>query len=694
MTLKIRIYSAVICWLALYTGGAAAASLTGALIAWQPLQLDVVGPVARESDTSPNPFLDIRLDVTFTSPAGENFVVPGFFAGNGLGIGVGTIWRTRFTPIEPGNWQYSARLLSGTNVSVADQVDEFDVITPAQSTGEFLIAPADKTAAGFLGTGRLAYAGEHYLKFSDGTYWLKGGVDSPENFFGFAGFDNTVNQAGGVGEAQMPMGVHHYAEHVAHWQSGDPLFTSEDTGIDSKGIVGAVNYLASEGINSMYFLLMNLGGDGRETYPFVGATGSDYDNTHYDISKLHQWNVVLQHMQNKAVAAHLVLGEQEQENKNWLDGGELGTQRKLYYREMVARFAYLNAVKWNLSEESRYGNERHIAFGNALRRYDWAEHPIAVHSFVDDPAIAYDALLGNDLFTISSIQFSPENADEFTETWRDKSKAAGVPWVIDMDEVGPGNTGLTESNADKLRREVLYPVYFSGGNVEWYFGFQGADIRTENFRTREPMYQYMRYARELIEQHLPFWEMQPDDSALIGGDSNDQVFAKPGDTYAIYLNSGNREPRLQVLAGDYTLRWFNPRNGEFDTDINSVSGTQISIGPAPNELQEDWVVLIKRVAPATEATTETTSETNTADSTREPETDNSPGQSESTSESSPELGAANTASGKSGSADWWLLTTIALLLCFRLLLGFRRWRILPRTFNMLGIQRVKVNRVE
>lgn len=694
----------VLCWFFLHTGIATAATLEGSRIAWQPLQLDVIGPVARESDSSPNPFLDIRLDVTFTSPSGEKTRVPGFFAGDGAGGGNGAVWRTLFTPDQSGTWQYSAKLFSGVNVAVADQTDGFDTIAVANDTGEFVIAPADTAAPGFLGTGRRTYDGGHYLKLANGSYWLKGGVDSPENFFGYAGFDNTINQAGGVGEAQMPMGVHHYADHVADWQQGDPLFTSENTGVDSKGIIGAINYLASEGVNSMYFLLMNLGGDGRETYPFVGATGSDYDNTHYDISKLHQWNIVLQHMQTKAVAAHFVLGEQEQENKNWLDGGELGVQRKLYYREMAARFSYLNSVKWNLSEESRYGSERHIAFANALRRVDWAQHPIAVHSFVDDPALAYDALLGNDLFTISSIQFSAENADEFTESWREKSRAAGVPWVIDMDEVGPGSMGLTDSNTDQMRKEVLYPVYFSGGNVEWYFGFQGADIRTENFRTRERMYRYMRYAREFIETQLPFWEMQPDDDALIGGHHNDQVFAKPGDTYAIYLNNGNREPRLQVPAGDYTLQWFNPRNGEFDANTSTVSGEQISLGPAPANLQEDWVVLIKKAQSANEATStgsETGNSNNQSEETQNTgNTSNTPDTAESQEtsidsesigpepaltavENTPDVGAANTTPDNNanpsngGATSQWFLTTIALLAWFRLLLSFRRRCVLP-----------------
>jgi len=700
------------------TGDAKAATITGAQTTWQPLQLDVVGPSAKETDVSPNPFLDIRLDVIFTSPTGENFIVPGFFAGNGAGVGEGNIWRARFTPDQPGQWQYRVRLLGGQNVAVAQETIGFESLPASDDTGEFIVAPADSDAPGFLGKGRLNYVGEHYLQFTNGNYWVKAGVDSPENFFGYAGFDNTINQPGGVGEAQLVEGVHRYTDHIDDWQLGDPLFVSEDTGIDSKGIIGAINYLASEGVNSMYFLLMNLGGDGRETYPFIGTTGSDYDNTHYDISKLHQWNTVLQHMQNKSIAAHIVLGEQEQDNKNWLDGGELGIQRRLYYRELAARFAYLNALKWNLSEESRYGDERHLAFADTLRSVDWARHPIAVHSFVDAPAKAYDALLGNDLFSISSIQFSAENADEFTETWREKSRNAGLPWVIDMDEVGPGNTGLTTDNADQLRREVLYPVYFSGGNIEWYFGFQGADIRTENFRTREPMYRFMRYAREFIEQHLPFPDMQAMDDLLVGASTNDQVFADPGNTYAIYLNSGNREPSLQVSKGDYTLQWFNPRNGEFDERISMVTGDTINIGTPPDDPEEDWVVLIKLAEQAsqtidkeiidnmetqtnaidvttesTEATTNATTNIDNIENELTENTDESIANIDNAS-TSPELGEANAESSGGGLTDWWMLIATSLLLLFRLLLCFRRWCVLTIGSNVLRIQSVEIHRVE
>jgi len=39
-----------------------------------------------------------------------------------------------------------------------------------------------------------------------------------------------------------------------------------------------------------------------------------------------------------------------------------------------------------------------------------------------------------------------------------------------MNEITPSNVGLGPDNADELRKEVLYDVLFSGGNLEWYCG--------------------------------------------------------------------------------------------------------------------------------------------------------------------------------------------------------------------------------
>ena len=64
---------------------------------------------------------------------------------------------------------------------------------------------------------------------------------------------------------------------------------------------------------------MNLGGDGQDTCPFVDAANTRYKKTHYDISKLNQWDMTLNHAQNSGIAPNIVLSATEDANERWLN---------------------------------------------------------------------------------------------------------------------------------------------------------------------------------------------------------------------------------------------------------------------------------------------------------------------------------------------------------------------------------------
>ncbi|MCG8349912.1 MAG: DUF5060 domain-containing protein [Chloroflexales bacterium] len=588
----------------------AAGTVTGELKKWHPITVSFNGPAASERDDNPHPFLDYRLNVTFTGPDGKSYLVPGFFAGDGKGGSSGNVWQVRFAPDQVGEWSYTASFRSGSNVAIdlnaeAGVPNSFD-----GAKGSFTIAALDSSAPGFLRWGRLEYTGKHYLKFRDGPYWIKGGADSPENFMGYKGFDNTVDQGGIVKNF-----THEYTPHVDDWNSGDPNFTSADTGYDGRAIIGALNYLGKQHVNSIYLLPMNLGGDGQETYPFVGAANNSFDKTHYDISKLEQWNIVFEHAQRQGVALHVVLAETEQQNENWLDNGNLGAERKLFFRELIARFGYVLALKWNLSEENDYSVAKLREFTDYIKALDWAGHPISVHTHPNNFS-DYKEIVGEERFTATSIQYNPDKANDYVESWRTASAEAGRPWVIDMDENNPAGVGLTDSNANELRKRVLYDVYFSGGNIEWYGGYHdlplGGDLRMEDFRTREAMWTYMWYARRFMQENLPFWEMNPADNLL--SDENNafgggQIFAAPGEVYAIYLPNASAGGILDLSTVaktiEFTMRWYNPRSGEFVGNPTSViGGSALDLGKPPSDPNEDWVILLnKESAPEPEPVT-------------------------------------------------------------------------------------------
>ena len=571
-----------------------AATISGQMSQWHPLTVDFAGPFATETDGSPNPFMDYRLVVEFTSPSGNVRQVPGFFAGNGQGGGSGNVWRARFAADEPGTWRYRANFRQAVDAAINLDFNSGNTASFHGEEGTFSISGVDPSSNGFLRWGSLDYVGEHYLKFRNGPYWIKTGTDSPENFLAYAGFDATFDQ-GGVREGF----IHRYDAHRSDFRDGDPLFTSADTGVDSRGIIGSLNYLSDRGVNSIYFLPMNLGGDGYDTHPFLAPERTEYFKTHFDISKLHQWNQVLSHAQNRGIALNVVLNETEIENREWQDDGLFGRERQLYYRELIARFGYLLAIKWNISEENNFPVDfvREAAF--YLSALDWTSKPVTLHT-PPDRFENYFALLGNPLITATSIQYDTNRASEYTEEWRQRSRDAGVPWVVDLDE---NATGLLDNNTDDLRRRVLYDVLFSGGNIEWYFGFGGpplgGDITVEDFRTREIMWNQSRYARELMERELPFNRMQPQDN-LVSNENQDfggaEVFAAPGEIYAVYLPNASGNAQLQLPSSNtaWRLRWFNPVSGQFEreeTRQDNGNGV-VSLENPPSARDRDWVILV------------------------------------------------------------------------------------------------------
>ncbi|MGC8643912.1 MAG: DUF5060 domain-containing protein [Isosphaeraceae bacterium] len=570
---------------------------------WHPLGLTFHGPVAAETDEHPNPFFDNRLQVLFTGPDGRAFNVPGFFDGDGKGGERGTCWRVRFSPNKPGRWRYRASFRTGAGVAVDLAPDAGKPSALDGVSGEFSVASRDASAPGFLKWGLLCYVGGHYLKFQDGPYWIKGGTDTPENLLAYAGFDNTPAS-------------HRFVTHRDDWRPGDPDWG----GGKGRCLIGALNYLASRHVNSIYFLTMNIGGDGKDVWPWAGSPNpkgsSKNDNLHYDVSKLGQWNMVFEHAQRKGLALHFVFNEAETANKRELDNGELGPERKLYYREMIARFGHHLALEWNLCEEYNLGFNlgpaRIRAFADYIRALDPYDHPVTVHS-AGDPVEQLRFTFGDRRFGLTSIQLNQRPIQEVARAIRDATRRAGRPLPVCLDEFtvdrGQSASHIPVDDAEGHRREKIWPAYFAGGQLEFILQ---DELRTESFKTpkRDKLWRYLWYARRFMEEQLPIWEMEPAEQLSQGGGTipvgigggrtkplGPQVFARRGEVYAVSLPEGSRGGSLDLadLAGVAEVRWFNPRTGAFEGKMKQAhGGKRWEIGPPPAEPDQDWVVLIRR----------------------------------------------------------------------------------------------------
>lgn len=576
--------------------GDGSVTVTGTTRVGQLVELVYRGPWASETDVAPNPFLDYRLTVTFNGPGGRVVVVPGFFDADGSGGEWGTLWKARLRAPERGSWTASASFRQGPGVAVSLSPNAG---TPGLLDGvatTFEVAPRDLAAPGFLKYGHLQYVGTHYRRFEHGSYFVKAGCNSPENLLAFRGFDGVSKYQGSVGN------LHTFAPHAGDWRPGDPLFVGRDHGVSSKGLIGAMNYLASVGINALHVMPMNLGGDGQDAFPFLAPDPTAFAKTHYDTSRLDQWNQVFEHAARLGMALQVSLAETETQNENWLDNGGLGTERKLFFREMAARFAHHPAILWTLSEENDYPVSLLRAFADYLQAVDPYGHPITIHNHPNDFS-DYDQIKGDPRFSATALQFSPDQAEAQVEEMRADSAAAGHPWVVGAVEHTPYSQGVTDTNHDEMRKRILYDVLFSGGHLEWYLGWHGlplgGDLSVEDFRTRHEMWEDNGHALALMRT-LPFWQMSPADHLLSGEDfthGGGEVFAKPGSIYAIYLPRATSTGTLDLTGagGDFVLRWFDPREGvAAGSSIPVTGGGSVALGPPPYASSEDWVALIVR----------------------------------------------------------------------------------------------------
>ncbi|MFO7903520.1 MAG: DUF5060 domain-containing protein [Pirellulaceae bacterium] len=570
----------------------------GDLRQWHRVVIDFEGPPLSES-ADPNPFVDYRLNVTFTGPGGRTYVVPGYYAADGnaaeTSAEAGRVWRVCFTPDAIGRWKFRASFRTGEGIAANLDRSAGEPVAFDGTLGSFKVTESDKQAPDLRARGRLDYVGEHYLKFAGtGEYFLKGGADSPENFLAYTEFDDTYDADAGSGSyEEVGTFIHEYAPHVKDWRSGDPTWKDGK----GKGIIGMLNYLAGKGMNSVYFLTYNLdGGDGRDTWMWTGPKARE----RFDCSKLDQWEIVFRHMDRLGIMLHVVT--QETENDHKLGGGPgLNFVRRLYYRELVARFGHHLAVVWNLGEENDTPDALRKEIARYIRGLDVYNHPITVHTHAGKALKFYDGLLGDRYFEATSIQSSMDRYNNEAVVLRKRSDEAGRKWVIFGDEQNPASRGVLpdthDPDHDAPRKQALWGNLMGGGSgVEWYFGhqFPHMDINCEDWRSRDRMWDQTRYALRFFHHYLPFSEMQPRNE--LTSDAESYCFARPSEVYAVYLPNGGTTD-VQLEKESYRIQWYDPRSGgELQQGtVKQVRGPgSVSLGQPPSHVDQDWAVLIRK----------------------------------------------------------------------------------------------------
>lgn len=599
-------------------GNAVAEPGEGADVAvFHHLRVDLQGPQGAAGGAfaggGGNVFSDVRLECVFRHAGGNvSAVVQGFYAADGdaaeTGAAAGRVWRCMFTPWLQGEWTWAASCVRGADVAVGAAGGER--VAPDGKGGRFVVGPvpAERDARDGRAKGRLRYVGRRYLRFEgDGEWFLSGGNDSPEGLLNYADFDGALQNTQ----------TRTWAMHVQDWREGDPTWK----GGKGKGLIGLVNYLATLRLNSISFLLFSyLGSDGG-VFPTVDDPATVRDV--YNVAKLEQWRVVFDHMERSGLMMHMKLSE-VQSVKYW-DNGALGRQKKLYYREMIARFGHYNAIVWNLGEElanekpPELGVDFRIepvtirAYGLYVSSLDPMEHPVALHTWPTDPIKRefYTAVIADGAGTainVFSVQGQAEILRFYLETkrWVDASAAAGVPKVVTNDEQGPFRSGVASDARDAShflnRTGALWPPVLAGGAGHLtYFGFAfpDSDIDVRDMRTYEGWFKQVVIMLDFFRDNaVPFQDMVASDELASNGM---YTFYKPGEVYIVQVVS--RYATSLDLRGDtsvagFAISWVDaarggaPAAGSVDC---APAGAWAALGTPPGGAWRgrDWIALLR-----------------------------------------------------------------------------------------------------
>jgi hypothetical protein len=587
-----------------------AIKIEGELKQWNKITLVLNGPESSEM-AEVNPFLDFKLEVTFTNGI-ASYAVPGYFAADGnageTSAKAGSIWKVHFRPDAPGTWTYRISFQRGKNLAVLDNDEAGEPVSLDGVEGSLEIVESDKSGPDFRARGRIVNGGKGYFKFQGSDeLWIKNGADSPENFLAFQDFDQTMRfsmkSVFREGEANPQNEIHAFEAHLADWRDGDPTWQNGK----GKGIIGALNYLQSAGVNSVYMLTLNILGDGKDVWPYT-----DYNERYrFDCSKLDQWEVVFDHMESLGIMTHFVL--QETENECLLDIGQTGVQRRVYLRELVARFGHHLALTWNMGEENGPADWTPIGqtdqqkkdMATYLKNINPWPSNVVLHTHANDELQDeyLNPMLGFEYLDGPSLQIgNPARVHERVKHWVDASEESGLRWIVNLDEIGPAWKGAMpdadDPNHDTIRQHCLWGTLLAGGTgVEWYFGYRFAhnDLMLEDFRSRENWWKQSTLATQFMST-FPLEEMSCHDELV--NVEGAYCLAKKGEIYVVYLPAGTTDARLKAdLPAPLQLKWFNPRTGgELDEgSVTSVSGAgSQSLGSPPSDPGLDWVLVLMK----------------------------------------------------------------------------------------------------
>jgi len=523
-----------------------------------------------------NPFRDAALVGEFTSPSGKSIVVEGFYDGDDT-------WRLRFTPDEEGEWRYRLR----------GEGAELSQLGRLRCTAASTDMPR----------------GRGFIRIH------------PDNPYAFA-----------------------YADGTPFFPMGDTCYGLLDDSPITPEL--RASYLRTRRSQRFNFVRMSVGHSAARAsaepadYWAFGGTPAEPDLDRFNPAFFRGLDKLLRQMQAEGMNAELLLINLY---RRPFTDPQLWTpeRERLWLRYLMARYsAFPNIFLWTIANEYETHPDGKYrldvpddpawakATARFIKQHDPYRHPVTVHPVV------------------SATAKSPSPKGEFDRPWR-IGEFFGEAEAIDVLSQQTGQAGQGVAWDEKLRcwtgddvdlvaslradRRYQKPVlntengyeYLRGHPTEknqvhhtdkvrrtsWrivcaggYFasGFHGTIGHSDAWNRIDAPNHYTfaiedeGAAAQLAALHdfftaLPFWQLEP----FAGARGNDVVaLAEPGKIYMVYLpHGGQAKLDLRQASGNFSARWFNPRDGKTGEPF-AIAGDGTRAIESPD--RQDWALILKR----------------------------------------------------------------------------------------------------
>ena len=530
-------------------------------------RFDVFEAQLKSTTTYANPFADVTVTATFTSPSGRSRTAHAFFDGDDT-------WRVRFAPDETGEWKYTTSCSDAANRGLHGTTGRFACVASANK-GFIRVDPVRKywfahdDGTPFWGNGDTCYNLVNGISAEDRTRYLDARAAQRFNFvrFHISAHPSTSPFAGGTDLDRFDL---------AHFRQIDRVM-AELKARDMRAEVIVLN---------------------RYHLPFKDAAWTDAREeryVRYIVARLAAFTgVFLWTVANEyEVYPNGKYGDATAEDNAWAERiGEL-----LHRLDPQRHPTTVHPWEQSLMDRGKLMGDR---FGRS------AHLDVLTQQYYGDARLTDRR---KNVWHGAGIQRGPSPNPERPYYI---GSGEGVDRVLRLDRVHEKPVINTESSyehydgsnyggwaATDLARRQAWRVFMAGGAAH-AAGFEGTiwglkpgsvPGRSAFFLEDRGLALQLKHRYEFITTRTRFQDLAPAQS-LVEGDQ--PCLANPGEEYVVYAPAGGMV-RLDLSASprhDYAVEWLDPRTGVYRQGPNVAGGARQNFA-APDA--DDWVLHVKRV---------------------------------------------------------------------------------------------------